>query len=74
MKSETNADSAANKNIRNELKDTSGNALFSLKEDDFAWMEDILKEEPGIKETASILQEGTEALQKAKKAPDSAAV
>lgn len=74
LKSETNADSAANKNIRNELKDTSGNALFSSKEDDFAWMEDILKEEPGIKETASILQEGTEALQKAKKAPDSAAV
>ena len=74
LKSETNADSAANKNIRNELKDTSGNALFSSKEDDFAWMEDILKEEPGIRETASILQEGTEALQKAKKAPDSAAV
>ncbi len=74
LKSETNADSAANKNIRNELKDTSGNALFSSKEDDFAWMEDILKEEPYIKETASILQEGTEALQKAKKAPDSAAV
>ena len=74
LKSETNADSAANKNIRNELKDTSGNALFSSKEDDFAWMDDILKEEPGIKETASILQEGTEALQKAKKAPDSAAV
>lgn len=73
LKSETNADSAANKNIRNELKDTSGNALFSSKEDDFAWMEDILKEEPGIKETTSILQEGTEALQKAKKAPDSAA-
>ena len=37
-------------------------------------MDDILKEEPGIRETASILQEGTEALQKAKKAPDSAAV
>ena len=74
LKSETNADSAANKNIRNELKDTSGNALFSSKEDDFAWMEDILKEEPGIKETASILQEGTEALRKAKKAPDGAAV
>ena len=60
--------------LRYSLKDEEGTSLYNSKEDDFAWMEDILKEEPGIKETASILQEGTEALQKAKKAPDSAAV
>ena len=60
--------------LRYSLKDEEGTSLYDSKEDDFAWMEDILKEEPGIKETASILQEGTEALQKAKKAPDSAAV
>ena len=64
----------SNRNLRYSLKDEEGTSLYNSKEDDFAWMEDILKEEPGIKETASILQEGTEALQKAKKAPDSAAV
>ena len=64
----------SNKNLRYSLKNEEGSSLYASKEDDFAWMEDILKEEPDIKETASILQEGTEALRKAKKAPDSAAV
>lgn len=60
--------------LRYSLKNEEGSSLYASKEDDFAWMEDILKEEPDIKETASILQEGTEALRKAKKAPDGAAV
>lgn len=60
--------------LRYSLKNEEGSSLYASKEDDFAWMEDILKEEPDIKETASILQEGTEALRKAKKALDSAAV
>lgn len=64
----------SNKNLRYSLKNEEGSSLYASKEDDFAWMEDILKEEPDIKETASILQEGTEALRKAKKAPDAAEV
>lgn len=60
--------------LRYSLKNEEGSSLYASKEDDFAWMEDILKEEPDIKETASILQEGTEALRKAKKAPDAAEV
>ena len=64
----------SNKNLRYSLKNEEGSSLYASKEDDFAWMEDILKGEPDIKETASILQEGTEALRKAKKAPDGAAV
>ena len=71
---ETNRKKSEIEGLRYSLKDEEGISLYNSKEDDFAWMEDILKEEPGIKETASILQEGTEALQKAKKAPDSAAV
>ena len=71
---ETNRKKSEIEGLRYSLKDEEGTSLYNSKEDDFAWMEDILKEEPGIKETASILQEGTEALQKAKKAPDSAAV
>ena len=71
---ETNRKKSEIEGLRYSLKDEEGTSLYDSKEDDFAWMEDILKEEPGIKETASILQEGREALQKAKKAPDSAAV
>jgi len=61
-------------NMKFSMKDMDGSSLFSSKEDDFAWMEEIMNEESGLAETASILQEGVEAMRKSGKEIDEATV
>lgn len=56
------------------MKDMDGKQLFSAKEDDFAWMDEILSEESSLGETASILEEGMEEMRKSGKEMDEAAV
>lgn len=68
------SDKNSNQNIRYSLKNADSTSLYSSKEDDFVWMEDNFYDESELKSTASILQEGTEALQKAHKEVDAAAV